>query len=103
MASLVAFLIILAMWPFALMWKAYVTVVMWGWFIQPYIGLAAPSIHATAGALMILSLATYHVQPESKEQEPAEQVGRAFIYGFFLPLCALGTAWIWKWLQWGVA
>lgn len=103
MASLVVFIFIIAMWPFALMWKSYVIVIMWGWFIQPYLGLAAPSIHTTAGVLMILSLATYHFQTESGEQEPAAQIARALVYGFFLPLCALGTAWIWKWLQWGLA
>lgn len=102
MASLAIFIAIFAIYPFALVWKAYVLVVMWAWFVQPDTGLAAPSIYATAGMLLILSLAIYRHHPQPKDRTGVEQFSEAIAHGFFLPLFALGTAWVWKWLQWGI-
>lgn len=103
MGSLIVFIILLVTYPFALMWKAYVLITMLAWFLQPVIGHAAPSIYATAGGLLMLSLALYRPSELEKRREPIESFSSAMSYGFLLPGFALGCAWVWKWLQWGLA
>lgn len=103
MAAFIVFIIILVTYPFTLMWKAYVLITMWTWFLQPITGHAAPSIYVTAGALLMLSLALYRPSELEKQREPIDSFSAAMSYGFALPAFALGCAWVWKWLQWGLA
>lgn len=43
----------------ALVWRAYVLVVLWGWFVTPMFHLAVPSLHVAVGLIAITSLLTH--------------------------------------------
>lgn len=43
----------LALVPIVAYWRAFVAVVLWGWFVAPAFGIAAPSIHHAFGIMQM--------------------------------------------------
>lgn len=103
MQALIALLIWILCWPFVTMWRAYVIIVLWGWFVMPVFNIPAPSIYIAAGLLIFLHVCLPFQRPPKTDEGPIESIlGSIFGYGLVGPALVLGVAWTWKWLQWGV-
>lgn len=103
MNALATVIIAFLTFPFLAMWRAYVIIVMWGWFITPATNIAAPTIYVLVGTLMVLTLILSRQKAEPPTDDPlSDYLGHAFTWGLLYPALSLGTGWVWRWLQWGV-
>lgn len=103
MTGLATVIIAFLLWPFLAMWRAYCVICLWTWFVLPFTKIPAPSMYFVVGAMMTLVL----ILPIRKEPKPeGDALGNYFesacMYGLLYPALALGTGWVWKWLQWGL-
>lgn len=104
MNALSAILVWFVAWPFTTMWRSYVVITLWGWFVMPVLHISAPSIYWVAGMMMTLFMILPFQHAKKSEKQPLEAVIDSFlIYGLIGPAIVLGMAWVWKWLQWGIA
>lgn len=98
----------LALVPIIAYWRAFVAVVLWGWFVTPAFGVAAPSIHHAFGIMLLLVFLLPPASDDDKTQRDLEgrnladlvarMLGRAVLY----PALMLGVGWLWKWLSLGL-
>lgn len=85
-------------------WRAYVTTVLWGWFITPTFGVQSPSIWVLAGfATLVMLYQKWNVKPYiDPDKSMAEQVWLSIIGDALLPAMALLSGWIYHLLAGGV-
>lgn len=74
--------------PFAA-WRAWVAVVLWGWFITPVTGIGSPGLWVMAGIMLIAALFTPLRLDEHGEKTPFEIGAENTVKGVFAPLMAL--------------
>lgn len=103
--SAIATLICAALiWPFVSMWRAYCLLIMWAWFVTPATSIAPPSMYLLVGCLMTLHLMLPIKRVKKEDGDPfANYLSDVFTYGLAWPALALLCAWVWRWLQWGIA
>lgn len=104
MSTLATLIIAPLLWPFLAMWRAYCVIVIWNWFVLPATGIIAPTMHLVVGMMMALALILpiHKTKPEEGDIL-SNYFGNVIAYELTYPALALGTAWAWKWLQWGLA
>jgi hypothetical protein len=103
MSHLAAIIISFFVWPFTAMWRAYVIIVLWGWFVVPATSIQAPSIYLVVGMMMTLHMMLpYPRYPKEEGDALANYLSNLIVYGGLAPAAFLGLGWVWKWLQWGV-
>jgi hypothetical protein len=105
MSTLVALALSVVLWPPIAMFRAYLITIVWGWYVVPAFHIPAPSIYFLVGltATLHLCLPLQRV-PKNKDENPISTViDGALLYGLLFPSTILFFAWIWRWLQWGVA
>lgn len=94
-----AWLIGLLLWPVFVLWRAYVTSILWNWFIYPAYGFSAPSLFVLGGIMIVLGmLLPWRTVTASSSPNAYEALATSAL----LPLFALGFGWLWKALGWGV-
>jgi hypothetical protein len=103
MSTLAAIIIAALAFPFLAMWRSYVVIVLWGWFVFPATKIAAPSIYVVYGMMMTLAMILPIARiPKQEGDALANYFESVISYGLLYPALALGTGWAWKWLQWGL-
>lgn len=88
-----------ALWPFALGWRAYVIQALWGWFLTPLkLPIEMPSIYTLIGVMFVLQL----FLPTNTLAGGADRSNAATIIAlrWTMPLAFLCAGWTWHWLQW---
>lgn len=104
MSSIIALFVWFVSWPFVSMWRSYVVICLWGWFVAPVIGIAAPSIYVITGFMMtIFAILPFQRVPKNEDDPVVSIITSLLLYGLIGPAMMLGCGWTWKWLQWGIA
>jgi hypothetical protein len=78
----------------AVMWQAYASVVLWGWFVTPTFSIEAPSLWIMAGLALFLSLQVTRTQPN--EKPPHEVAVLMTLRVLITPATALAFGWVFK-------
>lgn len=85
--------------PLAMIWKGFVLMRLWGWFISPYFGLPILFLPLAIGIAIVASFATAKYTPQQKckyqiQQDVWETIGGAASHNFVGPAFALLFGWI---------
>lgn len=79
----------------AIIWQAYVGNTLWGWFISPLTGIAAPGIAAVFGAFLFLRLAVRTNNPDATTDKVGwKEVTKSTLIDFLRPAFVLLAGWI---------
>jgi hypothetical protein len=80
-------------------WKAYVAIILWGWFVQPITGWAAPGLWTAAGIFAMLGLAS-NWAVKTKADDYGDDTVSLFAYGIviglMMPAMALLSGFVFK-------
>ena len=83
-----------------LLYKAWVVVILWGWFVVPVFHLPPLELGYACGLLLIWHLLNATEQdPRKKKEEPGLSVAEfiaLILLGFIGPTCSLGFGWLVK-------
>lgn len=92
MGNLALFVYCLALSLPSAAWRAYVAIVLWGWFVTPTFDLRAPDLWVMAGLMLFLLFGPSGVDPEKKE--PMARALEITAKSVLLPAFALLFGWI---------
>ncbi len=73
-------------------WRAYVLLVLWGWFLTPHFGWAVPSIPLTIGVTLMIYMVVHQHIPK----DPTEGKWEAWFRAIVGPAMTLLCGWIVK-------
>lgn len=104
MSTLIAVALSIVLWPPIAMFRAYVITIIWGWYVVPAFHIPSPSIYLIVGLTAILTLCLPFQRIPKDDRGPIETLfDSSLLYGLLFPSTILFFAWIWRWLQWGIA
>ena len=78
--------------------RAWVLVVLWGWFLVP-LGVFELSITTAIGISIIVGLFTQHLQKDNIEVKHKTGIVEGLLPAVLAPLMALFTGWIVTWFM----
>ena len=76
------------------LWRAFAATVLWGWFVTPLSGVAAPDLWAAFGLVTLLSLLTASFEPAQDGADGVKRLVGSTVFWIFLPATALLLGWI---------
>lgn len=78
----------------AVLWEAYVSIVMWRWFITPEFGVQPPGLWSAAGILMMIGMVKARVGRKEENPDRWDRIGRFFSHVIMVPAFALFVGYI---------
>lgn len=95
MAAFGGFVGLLALMVLSSMWKGYVLMILWAWFVVPTFGLPALAIAPAIGLAMVVSFLTYQSDASKEpECEFSERMAKAVARALLTPAFVLGIGWV---------
>lgn len=85
----------------AILFRAWVLTILWGWFVVPY-GLPTLTITTALGISLIVGMFTSHLQSKPTEKgsrDISTLVGQVMSQAFGAPLVVLLMGWIITWFM----
>jgi phosphate/sulfate permease len=79
--------------PFAILWNAFVGNVLWGWFVTPVFGIAAPGVALFFGLAMIIRYLTFRYEYKAEEKTETHMLSE-ILFSLIFPAFALLMGWI---------
>lgn len=77
----------------AALWSAFVAIVLWGWFVTPWIGIAAPDVMRMCGLILLARMPFAKI--DSGTGEPTiVKVWSAIIFSVVYPALVLLIGWV---------
>lgn len=80
----------------AIIARAWVMTVIWGWFVVPAFHMPELTIATALGLTILVGMFTHHLQ--DKKEEKAD-IAQSIIKAFLQPLITLMFAWIVTWFM----
>ena len=93
MKHLIALLLMIILLLPVTIWYGFVLVQLWGWFIEPMIGVTFTNIFHAAGVVLLVRMFSSS-KPKRKEEEPWEQLVSSLGISILAPAFALGFGWL---------
>lgn len=82
------------------LWKAFVIVKLWTWFVTPVYTTFVPTVALVFGLLTIYGMITYKLTPDEdsdrSDEEKIEKLARSLGVGLVSPAVILLAAWLVK-------